>query len=380
MFRNKIELRIPGPAPVPPQVLQAAASPMINHRGEQFKHKLPGVLNRLKPIFKTENTILSITGSGTAGMEAAVANTVNPGDPVLVLIGGSFGQRWADICNQYQAKVYELQYPWGEGVDPEAVHDFLQKHPEIKVVFATHNESSTGVLNDIEGIGKAVANSDALLVVDAVSSLGGSYLETDAWEIDIVCTASQKCLLTPPGLAFISVSERAKERMKEIKSPRFYFNLLTYEEMLLKGQPPYTPNLSNFFAIEEALDLIEAEGLDNIIARHYLLRDMIRAGIQALGLKLLVEERWASTTVTAVVPEIDNIGDFLKNLYFNYGVELAGGQGKLATTTFRIGHMGYATPLDMLTTLAAIEASLGKFGVATAAAEQVWVEAMNKNR
>lgn len=376
MFRNKNELRIPGPAPVPPQVLLATASPMINHRGEEFKHKLPELLERLKPIFKTKNTILGITGSGTAGMEAAVANTVNPNDPVLVLNGGSFGQRWADICHQYKAKVYELHYPWGEGVEPAAVHEFLNKHPEIKVVFATQNESSTGVLNDIEGIGQVLAEHSALFVVDAVSSLGGSPLDTDAWGIDIVCTASQKCLLTPPGLAFVSVSERAKERMKEITSPRFYFDLLTYEKMLLNGEPPYTPNVSNFFALEEALNLIEKEGLENVIARHYLMRDMIRAGITALGLSLVVNDQWASTTVTSVMPDIDNLGQFLSDLYHKYGVELAGGQGKFAGKIYRIGHMGYATPLDMVTTLVAIETSLGKYGKATAAAEQVWGKAM----
>ncbi len=368
---DRIHLRIPGPTPVPHRVLMASASPMINHRGAQFKEKLPAILERLKYVFQTKNTILGLTGSGTAGMEAAVANLVNPDESVLVLVGGAFGQRWANLCHAYQAKVHELKFSWGEGVEPQLIRDFLLKHPEIKTVFVTHNESSTGVLNDLKAIGEAIADTEALLVVDAVSSLGGALIETDKWGIDIVCTASQKCLLAPPGLAFISVSERAKVKMRAVKSPRFYFDLRTYEEMLEKGEPPYTPNLANFFALEESLNIIEAEGLEQIFARHILMRDMIRKGLEAIGLEMLVEEKWASPTVTAVKFE-GNVKEFTSKLRENYGVEVAGGQGILAGKTFRIGHMGYATPLDMLTTLVAIESCLGRYGEAVKVGEQLW--------
>ena len=379
-FFDKHELRIPGPVPVPPKVLLASASPMINHRGAEFREKLPLVLDRLKPIFATENAIIALTGSGSAAMEAAVANLVNPGDPVLVLVGGSFGQRWLDICTSYGAKVLELQYPWGKGVDPLDVQAILKTHPEIEVVFATHNESSTAVLNDIEGIGEVVNQFDALFVVDAVSSLGGSPLETDNWGVDVVCTASQKCLLTPPGLAFVSISQRARSRMKKVTSPRFYLDLLRYEEMLMQGETPYTPNIANFFALEEALNLIEAEGLENIYARHYLMRDMIRVGMQALELPLLVEEPWASPTVTSVRPDFSDVVGFCRRLEQKYGVEVAGGQGLFAGKIFRVGHMGYATPLDMVTTLAAIEASLGQYGKACAAAEKIWDDWIKENQ
>ncbi len=371
---DQTHLRIPGPVPVPHKVLMASASPMINHRGKQFKEKLPAVLERLKYVFQTKNTVLALTGSGTAAMEAAVANLVNPGDPVLVLVGGTFGQRWANICNAYQGKVYELEFPWGQGVEPQLVRDFLLKHPEIKIVFATHNESSTGVLNDIEAIGRIIRETQALFVVDAVSSLGGVMIQTDKWGIDIVCTASQKCLMVPPGLAFLSVSQRAKERMLEVKSPRFYLDLKVYEDMLAKGEPPYTPNLANFFAIEESLKLIEAEGLNQIFARHILMRDMIRIGLEAIGLTLLVEEQWASPTVTAVRLDLMNVDEFIKELRDHYGVEVAGGQGELAGKIFRIGHMGHTYPLEMLTTLAAIESCLGRYGQAVAAAEKLWIK------
>lgn len=372
MFLDKQHLRIPGPVPVPTNVLSATAKPMINHRGDQFKELMPSILQRLKFVFQTENPVLAITGSGTAAMEAAVANLVNPDDPVLVLIGGSFGQRWANICQQYRAKVYELEYTWGEGIDPDKVNDFLTKHPEIEVVFATHNESSTAVLNDVEAIGEVIAKFNALFVVDAVSSLGGSDLKTDAWNIDVVCAASQKCLMMPPGLSFISLSQRAQIRMEAIESPRFYFDLRAYLEMLAKGEPPYTPNISGFFALEQALDLIEAEGLEQMFTRHCLMRDMLRAGLSRIELPLLVADKWASPTVTAVKPEILDVPYFIKKVRDDYGVELAGGQDKFSNKIFRIGHMGYATPLDMITTLVAIESALGKHGEAVAAAEQLW--------
>lgn len=372
MSYKKPQLRIPGPTPVAANAMLAGAKPLINHRGKEFKEKLPLILNRLKKVFCTQNLVLAITGSGTSAMEAAVSNLVIHQDPVLVLNGGSFGLRWEHICNSYGAQVHEIEYPWGEGIDPQKVKDFLHKYPQTKAVFATHNESSTGVLNDIKAIGEIISCFDALYIVDAISSLGGTPVNTDQWGIDVVCAASQKCLQTPPGLAFMSLSEKAQAQMEKVTGPRFYFDLRAYKRMLAKGEPPYTPNLTNFFALEEALDMIEAEGLENIFARHLLMRDMVRTGIQALGLPLFVEDKWASPTVTAVKPEFTDIAGFIAKVRDIYGVELAGGHGKLSGQIFRIGHMGYASPLDMLTTLAAIEICLGKYGVATAAAEQLW--------
>lgn len=373
MLQHKTELRIPGPVPVPPQVLQAASHPMINHRGKVFKSLFPQIMDRLKPIFGTQQRIYAITGSGTAAMETAVANLISPGDAVLVLVGGSFGQRWKSLCDAYQAKVTVLEYPWGEPVDAAQVQTVLQANPDIKAVFATHNESSTAVLNDLQALGTAVRGHQALLVVDAVSSLGGAEIQMDAWGIDVVCTASQKCLMVPPGLAFVAFSAPAMERAAQTTSSRFYFNINSYDQMLEKGETPFTPNISLLFGLEAALDMIEEEGLDVIYARHFLMRDMARAGIEALGLPLLVVEAGASPTTTSVIPDtITDVDGFRAKVRDHLGVELAGGQGKLAGKIFRIGHMGYATPLDMLTCLAALELALGKSGLATAAAEDVW--------
>ncbi|NLJ74104.1 MAG: alanine--glyoxylate aminotransferase family protein [Firmicutes bacterium] len=369
MYRFKPELRIPGPAPVPPQVSMRVASPMINHRGREFKGMFPCVMERLKPLFGTENSIYMITGSGTSGMEAAVSNLVSPGTPVLCLVGGFFGQRWADLCRAYEGEVHILQCPWDGGIEPAQVGEYLDDHPEIEVIFVVHNESSTGVLNDIKAISAARGNHEALLVVDTVSSLGGARVEMDKWNLDVVISASQKCLMAPPGVAFLSASPRAREKMAQCQSSRYYFDIARYEKFMEKGETPFTPNISNVFALNEALTILEEEGIENTFARHLLMKEMVREGVKALGLELLVEDRFASPTVTAV--KLENADAFRENIRVRYGVEFAGGQGPHAGKVFRIGHMGYATPLDMLTTLAVLEIALEKYGAAVTAAELV---------
>lgn len=369
MYRFKPELRIPGPVPVPDAVSLRLAQPMINHRGKEFKARFPSILSRLKPLFGTTNPIYMITGSGTSGMEAAVSNLVSPGTPVLCLVGGFFGKRWADLCQAYQGKVHTLEFAWDGGIDPNQVQDYLAKHPEIEVIFVVHNESSTAVLNDLEAISQARGNHQALLVADAVSSLGGTPLEMDLWGLDVVISASQKCLMTPPGTAFISVSPRASDYMKKCTASRYYFDLSKYEQFMERGETPFTPHINNVFALEEALNMIEAEGLEQLFARHILMRDMMRAGAKAVGLELLVKDQDASPTVTGVkYPDADS---FRARIRDQYGVEFAGGQGVHANNIFRVGHMGYATPLDVLTALAVLEMDLGKFGQATKAAEEV---------
>lgn len=369
MYRFKPELRIPGPVPVPNEVSLQMAKPMINHRGALFKEKFPAVISRLQPLFGTQNSIYMITGSGTSGMETAVSNLVSPDTPVLCLVGGFFGRRWAELCTAYKAKVHTLDFPWDQGVDPNQVSDYLAKHPEIELIFVVQNESSTAVLNDVQAISQARGEHDALLVVDAVSALGGTPCEMDAWGLDVVVSASQKCLMTPPGTAFIAVNERAREYMENTDSSRYYFDLRKYEQFMEKGETPFTPNIHNVFALEEALKMMEAEGLENVFARHRLMRDMMRAGAKAVGLELLVNDQDASPTVTAVkYPEADS---FRARIRKQYGVEFAGGQGVHANNIFRVGHMGYATPLDVLTALAVLETDMKKFGEATKAAEQV---------
>ncbi len=369
MYRFKPELRIPGPVPVPSEVSLQMAKPMINHRGAYFKERYPAVLARLAPLFGTKNQIHMITGSGTSGMEAAVSNLVSPGTPVLCLVGGFFGKRWAELCKAYGGTVHVLDFPWDEGVDPEQVKDYLEQHPEIELIFMVHNESSTAVLNDVESVSKARGNHGALLVVDAVSALGGTSCEMDTWGLDVVVSASQKCLMTPPGTAFISFSSRAREYSEKCQASRYYFDVRLYDKYMEKSETPFTPNIHNVFALEEALNMMEAEGLENVFARHRLMKDMTRAGVRALGLDLLVQDKDASPTVTAIkYPNADSFRARIRELY---GVEFAGGQGVHANSIFRIGHMGYATPLDVLTALAVLEINLKKFGEATRAAELV---------
>lgn len=371
MYRFKPELRIPGPVSIPNEVSLQMAKPMINHRGKMFHQHFSAALSRLQPLFGTQNPIYMITGSGSAGMEAAVCNLVSPQTPVLCLVAGFFAERWVELCNIYGAKVHILQFPWGGGIDPNQVRDYLTKHPEIELIFVVHNESSTTVLNDIEAISRARGNHDALLVVDAISSLGGVPCEMDQWGLDIVVTASQKCLMTPPGTVYISVSERARKYMDNCQANRFYLDLRRYEQFLEKDETPFTPNIHNVLALEEALNLIEAEGLERIFARHRLMRDMLRAGVRAVGLELLVADQDASPTVTGI--KIPNADSFRARIREQYGVEFAGGQGPHAGQIFRIGHMGYATPLDVLTALAVLEVDLKKFGQATQAAEMVMI-------
>lgn len=364
MFEEAKHLRIPGPTPVPPAVQRAASKGMINHRSPEFRRIALGVQEGLRYLFQTEHDVVILTGSGTAAMEAAVANLVSPGTKALVLVGGKFGERWLELVQAYRGEAIALEYPYGEGVEPERVAAALAEHPGIEVVFATQNESSTAVLNDIEGIARSVRNSsDALLVVDAISGLGGAPLPMDAWGVDVVVAGSQKCLMMPPGLSFLAASERAWDRMESSASPRYYFDLPAYRKAGAKGETPYTPNVSLFFALEEALNQLTAEGLDKGFARHRLMRDMIRAGIRALGLPLYVDEQWASPTLTAIAGEgAFDVEEFRKVVSAEFGVILSGGQGELKGKIFRIGHMGYATPLDMLTTLAAVELGLRRVG------------------
>lgn len=364
MFEEAKHLRIPGPTPVPPAVQRAASKAMINHRSPEFRRIALSVQEGLRYVFQTEHDVVVLTGSGTAAMEAAVANLVSPGTKALVLVGGKFGERWLELVQAYRGEAVVLEYPYGEGVRPERVAEALAAHPGIEVVFATQNESSTAVLNDIEGIAEAVRRgSDALLVVDAISGLGGAPLPMDAWGVDVVVAGSQKCLMLPPGLSFVAASERAWRRMERSASPRYYFDLPAYRKAGAKGETPYTPNVSLFFALEEALALIQGEGLEKGFERHRLMRDMVRAGIRALGLPLFVDEEWASPTLTAVagVEGLD-VEQLRKVVNTDFGVILSGGQGELKGKIFRIGHMGYVTPLDMITALGAVELGLRRAG------------------
>lgn len=383
IFAEKRQLRIPGPTPIPPQILRAGAQPMMGHRSGDFVELCKRVAAKVKTVFQTENDVFILTSSGTGALEAAVANTVSPGDQVLVLVSGVFGERFVKIANAYGAQVETIRCQFGHAIDPQTVTDALVKKPEIKVVFATHCETSTGVVNDLEKIAEAVHSSpgDPLLVVDTVSSMGGIEFKTDKWGIDLVVSGSQKAFMLPPGLAFIGVSDRSWDIIEANQSPRFYFDLRAYRKSLPKGQTPFTPAVSLFYQLEEALAMMEAEGFANIYQRHLLMRDMVRAAVRALGLPLFVaEDNNASATVTSILgPQGLDVEALRKLLNQKYKLVLAGGQADLKGKIFRIGHMGFAEPTDMLAVLATLELGLVELGwkleggAAVRAAEEVLV-------
>src|SRR3990172_9405560 len=319
-------LRIPGPTPVPPEVLEAVAPPMVDHRGREFAGLIHRVVEQLKEFFQTKSDVLILSASGTGGMEAAVVNTLSPGDKVLVVSIGAFGDRFAAIAETFGAEVTVLSYEWGTAADPEDVRRALAEHPEIKAVLVTHNETSTGVTNPLEEIAGVVRAAERLLLVDGVSSLGAVPLETDGWGLDVVVTGSQKGWMVPPGLAFVAVSERGWKANESARMSRFYFDLAKHRDLLPKGQTPWTPTVSVFFGLEVALERMAVEGLERIFARHERLAQQVRDGVRALGLELLcTNQRFASNTVTAVkCPEGVEVAALRNLLEEEYDVVLAG--------------------------------------------------------
>ena len=354
-----MQLRIPGPTPCPPEALNAMARQMINHRGKEFAQLLQSITVKLKQAFQTEEDVLVLTCAGTGGLEAAVVNTLSPGDEVLACSCGAFGERFAAIAEQYGARVKHLDVEWGAPIEPEAVRQALKANPAVKAVLVTHNETSTGLTNDLASISSVVQEFDTLLLVDAISSLGCIDLPTDAWRCDVVVTASQKGWMVPPGLVMLSVNKRAWEAHSKAKMPRFYLDFAKAKDYLQKGQTPWTPAVSICYALDVTLDLMLNEGLPNIFARHARVGQMARDGIKSLGLSLLPDEKHASNTVTAVnAAGTLDASRLVQILRDEYDVVLAGGQRKLSGKIFRIGHLGLVNEDDIKITLEAIEKAL----------------------
>ncbi len=362
---DDVHLLIPGPTPLPPEVRQAMARPMINHRGEEFGRMLAEVLDGLRRIFQTAGTVLPFTASGTGGLEAAVANVLSPGDRVLALVGGSFGERFAAVARGFGAEVVPLEVEWGRAVDPDDVRRALRTHPEVRAVLVTHNETSTGVTHPLWEIAQAVrAGGDALLLVDAVSSLGAVDLQADAWGLDVVVAGSQKALMGPPGAVFLSVSERAWEASRTARAPRWYFSWERARAEISPGRAlmPFTPPLPVLYALAVSVPMILAEGLPARFARHRRLGQATREGVAALGLQLLADPRHASDTVTAVrVPEGVDGRQLVRRLR-ECNVVVAGGQGRLEGRIIRIGHMGAVADADIAAALRALEHVLPALG------------------
>jgi aspartate aminotransferase-like enzyme len=360
-MKEKQLLMLPGPTPVPQEVLQALARPMINHRGPEFKGLLDEASEGLKEVFCTRQDVLILTGAGTGAMEAAVSNFVSPGDRVLVVSIGSFGDRFASIAQRFGAQVEKLDFAWGAAADPAVLSDRIRAdiNKKIKAVFVTHNETSTGVTNDIPALRAAVGDHPALFIVDAVSSLGAMSLETDNWNLDVVIAGSQKSFMIPPGLSFACVSPRAWDVAAGCTNARYYWDLAKARESAAKGQTPFTPAIPLVAALVESLRMIGAEGLPSIFSRHRRLREMTRRGVRALGLELLATDAVASAAVTAVLPPPDlEANTIRKMLLERFNVVVAGGQGKLDNKIFRIGHLGYVQGMDIIAVMAALEMTL----------------------
>jgi aspartate aminotransferase-like enzyme len=355
----KMQLRIPGPTPCPPQALEAMGRQMMNHRGGEFGKILNSITGKLKQAFQTKGDVFVLTGSGTGGLEAAIVNTLSPGDKVLSISNGYFGERFADIAESYGAQVTRLSFEWGKPVDLKTVEKALKSDGNTKAVLATHNETSTGMTNDIKEISAIVKKFDKLLLIDAISSLGCINLPTDDWHCDIVVTASQKGWMVPPGLAMVSVSEKAWQAHAKAKMPRYYWDFGKARDFLQKGQTPWTPAISVFYALDVTLDLMLSEGLNNIFARHARVAQAARNGAKSLGFSLFPDEKYASNTVTAVntTDKID-APQLIKILREDYEVILAGGQQKLSGKIFRIGHLGLVHEDDIKSVLEALNKAL----------------------
>jgi len=358
-------LRVPGPTPVPERILAEMARPMINHRGPEFAAILRRVTARLQYFFQTASPVLTFPASGTGGQEASIANLFSTGDHVIAISIGNFGERLATIARKFGLEVTKIDFPWGQPADPDVVATHLKASSPYKGVLVTHNETSTGVTNDIEALSHVIRenNPDALIVVDAVSSLGCVPLEMDPWDIDVVFTGSQKGWMTPPGLMMVAVGQRAREANKTANLPRFYFDWQLSLKSLEKSQHPTTPPISLFYALDLALELMLEEGREAIFRRHQQDAEYVRGRVKTMGLQLLADHPNASNTVTAVLtPEGVDTKALLKKLREEDGVVLAGGQAQLEGKIFRIGHLGYVLEQELAVALDRLAAHLKDFG------------------
>jgi aspartate aminotransferase-like enzyme len=362
---NKQMLMIPGPTSVPEQVLLALARHPISHRSDEFSAIMAEVTQNLKWLHQTENDVLVLTASGTGAMEAGIINFLSPGDRVLVGCNGKFGDRWADLCAAFGLEVEKITAQWGKSLDTELFREKLAADTDkkIKAVILTHSETSTGVLNDLETINRHVKeHGEALMIVDAVTSLGSVHLPIDSWGIDVVVSGSQKGYMTPPGLGFVSVSPKAWEAYQTAKLPRFYLDLGVYKKAAANNMNPFTPPVNVVVALQVALRMMQAEGLDSIFARHQRLMKATREALKALSLPLFAADEVASPAITAVAPVSVESEQIRAVMQKRFDIALAGGQDHLKGKIFRIGHLGFVSDRDILCLIAALEATLQELG------------------
>ena len=358
MSVRKRYLMAPGPTPVPPEVLAAGAAPVIHHRGPDFRELMLRTLARLQEVCRTKNDVLLFTASGSGAFESAIVNLFSPGERVLVVTAGAFGDRWCSMATAYGADVRELRYAWGETPQPDDLRARLDE-TGADVVVLVHSETSTGVVADVQALARTARDANALVLVDAVSSLGAVPLDTDAWSLDVVVAGSQKALMTPPGLALTTVSPTAWERARRSTTPRFYFDWERMQKSLEMGSTPFTPAVTLVASLDAALGLLLEEGLDAAFARHAALGRACREGAKAMGLELFSPDEERSAVVTAILtPDGVDAKELVLELRERFGITVAGGHGDLGPRMFRIGHIGYYDVLDITTVLTAVEALL----------------------
>lgn len=358
----KERLLTPGPVEVPPETLLELAKPVFHHRTAEFREILAAVIEDLKYIFQTASDVFVLTSSGTGAMEAAAINLVAPGQKALCVRGGKFGERWGELCERFGAEVIAIDPAWGDPADPADIAAALEANPDVAAVFTTLTETSTAVVTDIEAIGRIVAKTDACLVVDGISAVGAVPMKADEWGVDMLVVGSQKALLLPPGLAFLSVSAKAWKRVEAVPRRAFYFDLITAREaQQTKGDTPYTSANTLVAALRKSLQRLREEGIESVWARHATLAEAVRAAAKALGLKLLASA--PANSVTAIfMPDGIDAEEVRAKLRKEFGIVVAGGQEQLKGRVIRIGHIGYIDGLDTLGAIAALEMVLTRLG------------------
>src|SRR5262245_10787794 len=377
---KKYYLMAPGPTPVPSEVLLAMAQPMIHHRTPEYEALFIEVRAGLKRLFQTAKDVIPFTSSGTGAMEAAVVSTLSPGDTVLVLRAGKFGDRWEEICQAFGLKSIAVSAPFGDTVPAARMAEALRQHPDTKAVLMQHSESSTGVLHDVKGMAALTRGTGAILIVDAVSSLGIADLQMDAWGVDVVVAGSQKGLMLPPGLSFCAVSEKAWGHVKTSRLPKYYFDLTAEWRAMSRNEAHFTPAVSIVLGLREVLRMIDAEGLSNVFKRHERLARATRSGAEALGLELFAKASPSPAPTAVVAPRGLDSERLVAAYSTTHNITIAGGQGEMKGTVFRLGHMGYVGDFDVLTSLAALEQVLHElgqpvdFGAAVRSAQKVFAE------
>ena len=366
-MQDKLTLMIPGPTPVPETVLLAMGRHPIGHRSADFQKIVKRTTAQLKWLHQTSGDVLALTGSGTAAMEAGIINVLSKGDRVLCGDNGKFGERWVKVAKAYGLDVQVIKAEWGQPLDPEAFRAALEADTgkAIRAVILTHSETSTGVINDLKAIaGHVRAHGTALTIADCVTSLGATDVPMDDWGLDVVGSGSQKGYMMPPGLAFVAMGERAWAAYERSDLPKFYLDLGKYRKSAAADSNPFTPAINLYFALEASLEIMQAEGLEAIFARHDRHRRATQAAMKAIGLPLYAAEGHGSPAITAVAPEGIDAEVLRKKVKDRFDILLAGGQDHLKGKVFRIGHLGFVCDRDVITAVAAIEATLQELGLA----------------